>query len=359
MASGVFNHGCGISQYNRDFLMGLDACDKVSLVNLLVRLPPKTTEGLNYSKKIKLSRQSYRGKISFFVESLKFLSIFRKVDLIICAHVNLLPIAYFMAKLKKATLCLIIYGEEVWDTHEKFIYRALIKRINFLISISNYTKNKFCQWAGEKKGYILNNPIDLQRFTMGTKNISLMKRYGVAYHQKVIISLCRLASCHQYKGIDQVIDVFNKLLCKNKNILYLVAGEGDDRKRLEAKVKKNNLANYIKFIGFLPESEKVDFYRLADVFAMPGRGEGFGYVYLEAIACGVTTIGSTLDASREALQEGRLGFLVNPDNQEELIEAIQAALLQNNKRPEGIYRFANKNFYISVNKIMRDIYQSI
>ena len=50
----------------------------------------------------------------------------------------------------------------------------------------------------------------------------------------------------------------------------------------------------------IAEADKADYFRLADVFAMPGRGEGFGFVFLEALACGVPAVGSRLDGSREA-----------------------------------------------------------
>ncbi len=62
----------------------------------------------------------------------------------------------------------------------------------------------------------------------------------------------------------------------------------------------------------IEEAEKADYLRLADVFALPGRGEGFGIVYLEALACGVPAVGSQLDGSREALRGGELGELADP-----------------------------------------------
>jgi glycosyltransferase involved in cell wall biosynthesis len=88
----------------------------------------------------------------------------------------------------------------------------------------------------------------------------------------------------------------------------------------------------VVFTGRVSESEKQDLYRLADVFAMPGRGEGFGFVFLEALACGVPVVASKLDGSREAVRDGMLGELCDPRDPSSLFDAIQAALA----KPRGI-----------------------
>ena len=91
------------------------------------------------------------------------------------------------------------------------------------------------------------------------------------------------------------------------NIAYLIVGDGDDRQRLEAKARSRGIDDRVVFAGFIPEAEKADHYRLADAFVMPGRGEGFGFVFLEALACGIPVVGSRLDGSREALAPGGVG----------------------------------------------------
>ena len=76
----------------------------------------------------------------------------------------------------------------------------------------------------------------------------------------------------------------------------------------------------------MPPEELPDYFRLADVFVMPSTGEGFGIVFLEAMATGVRVIAGNQDGSRDALCDGALGTLVDPENCEELASAIQAAL---------------------------------
>jgi phosphatidyl-myo-inositol dimannoside synthase len=59
---------------------------------------------------------------------------------------------------------------------------------------------------------------------------------------------------------------------------------------------------------------------------MPGRGEGFGIVYLEALACGVPVVASQVDGSQEAVREGALGILVDTNDAEDIKRGILEAL---------------------------------
>ena len=147
----------------------------------------------------------------------------------------------------------------------------------------------------------------------------MIERYGLK-SSKVILTVGRLASEERHKGFDEVIEVMPQLIKRFPNLKYLIVGGGGDRQRLEAKVAKLGLSNCVIFTGYVPEDEKAAHYNLADVYVMPSRGEGFGIVLLEAAACGVPIVGSQVDGSREALLDGKLGRLVDPDDRHRLIE---------------------------------------
>jgi glycosyltransferase involved in cell wall biosynthesis len=116
------------------------------------------------------------------------------------------------------------------------------------------------------------------------------------------------------------------LLHSFPDLKYLIAGDGPDAPRLQAKAASLGVAAQVIFAGRIPEHEKVDHYRLADVYVMPSSGEGFGIVLLEAAACGVPVIGSRLDGTKDALLDGRLGALVDPREPREVIDAVSAVL---------------------------------
>jgi glycosyltransferase involved in cell wall biosynthesis len=130
------------------------------------------------------------------------------------------------------------------------------------------------------------------------------------------------------KGIDEVLELLPELAKEVPQIAYLIVGDGPDRSRLAAKAVQLGVGDRVAFAGRVAESEKAAHYRLADAFVMPGYGEGFGIVYLEALACGIPVLASTLDASREALLDGEMGLLVDPRNRAELRRGLLRVLQQ-------------------------------
>jgi glycosyltransferase involved in cell wall biosynthesis len=109
-------------------------------------------------------------------------------------------------------------------------------------------------------------------------------------------------------------------------------------------VKSLGLERSVVFTGRVADSEKADHYRLADAFVMPGRQEGFGFVYLEAMASGIPVVASSLDGSTEAVLNGEMGELADPDNRESLKAAVRRALKRPKHIPAGLAVFAYQNF---------------
>jgi glycosyltransferase involved in cell wall biosynthesis len=108
------------------------------------------------------------------------------------------------------------------------------------------------------------------------------------------------------------------------DVHYIIVGKGDDRPRLEQSIHQQQLQDCVTLAGFIPDSELCNYYNLCDVFAMPSKLEGFGIVYLEALACGKPTLGGNQDGAIDALCHGELGALVDPDD----VGAITKTLIQ-------------------------------
>jgi len=168
------------------------------------------------------------------------------------------------------------------------------------------------------------------------------------------MTVARLSSPDRYKGIDEVLELMPSLVQEIPNLTYLIAGDGHDRPRLQSKAVSLGVAGNVVFTGYIPEEEKADYYRLADVFVMPGRGEGFGIVYLEAMACGVPVVASKADASREAVLEGQLGQMVDPGDLHEIRTAICKALLEPRVVPRGLEYFSVERFAQRWNAVIDD-----
>lgn len=109
-------------------------------------------------------------------------------------------------------------------------------------------------------------------------------------------------------------------------------------KRIKGLIKKLNLEDKILLIGKIAENELNDYYNLCDVFVMPSKGEGFGIVFIEALACGKIVVAGNKDASKEAVLYGELGILVDPDNIQEIAEAI-IKILKGEAKSELLNRY--------------------
>ncbi len=170
------------------------------------------------------------------------------------------------------------------------------------------------------------------------------------------MSMGRLSADERYKGVDEVMELLPALTESFPDLAYMVVGDGSDRLRLEEKRRRLGLSERVIFTGFIAEAEKAKHYSLADAFVMPGRGEGFGFVFLEAMACGVPVVASSLDGSREAVRDGKLGIVVDPDNRDELKAGILEALTRpRGIVPEGLEYFSYANFERRLHRIIAEL----
>jgi len=113
------------------------------------------------------------------------------------------------------------------------------------------------------------------------------------------------------------------------NIKYIIAGKADpiEEQRVKALIEKTQLQDVVILAGFISDEEIVDHYLLADLFIMPSQKEGFGIVFIEAMACGLQVIAGNKDGSVDALMNGALGKLVDPDDKTQILAALAQGLL--------------------------------
>jgi glycosyltransferase involved in cell wall biosynthesis len=225
-----------------------------------------------------------------------------------------------------------------------------------IIAVSRHTMERVRGWTGlpESRFHILPNCVDLTAFMPLPRNEDLAQRLGIA-GRRALLTVGRLVGKERYKGFDEVLGVLPELTREIPDLVYVIVGDGDDRSRLEDRARVLGVADRVVFAGFVSEAEKIDLYNLASVYVMPSRGEGFGIVYLEAMACGVPTIGSELDGSRDALRNGLLGQLVDPRDPQQIVRAIRAGLLTPRGRPQGIEYFSVQAYRDRVGLLVRDL----
>jgi phosphatidylinositol alpha-1,6-mannosyltransferase len=350
LVTDAFGGQGGIARYNRDFLSALASSPSVASVVVLPRLEQRELEKL--PPKLTWKSAPF-GKLSYVLSAGRVLAEEGPFDLVYCGHIHFTLLAALLARAARISFWLQLYGVEAWK--KPFILSSwAARRACRILTISRYTQRMFHQWAGvpQEKFRLIPCTID-EKFQPGRKPDYLLKRYRLT-GKKVLLTVARLSSRDRYKGQDRVIRLMPRLLQRETNLVYVIAGEGDDRARLEALAHQQGLDGAVRFIGEIKELELVDHYRMADLFVMPSTGEGFGIVFLEAAACGIPVVGGNKDGSVDALCEGGIGSAVDPHDPDQLAQAIEEGLHSRTISPRAIQQFSRANFCRLVEDLLKE-----
>jgi phosphatidyl-myo-inositol dimannoside synthase len=153
----------------------------------------------------------------------------------------------------------------------------------------------------------------------------------------VVLTVGRLTQ--PYKGHDVMLRALPLVRRRVPSVRWVVIGDGPLRPRLEREVAESGLADAVRFLGVLSDSERDRWFDRAHVFAMPSRlppgeagGEGFGIVYLEAAAHGVPVVAGGVGGALDAVEDGRTGLLVDPTDPKAIAGALTELLLDPGRR---------------------------
>ena len=328
---GIFDYKGGIQIYSAFLVQALEQVLPNSNRCIFLKNDRPKTDDLRFDRQTEFhfagQWDSTPWHTAFFASQVLRAAIFNKPDLIICGHVNFSPLAANISNLFNIPYWVIVHGIDVWNLSDPAKINAL-KNSDRIISVSQYTGDRLVQEQNISPNQIslLPNTFDETKFSIAPKPQYLLKKYSLKLKQPVILTIARLAGEERYKGYDQVIRALPEIIKTIPNIHYLIGGKGGDRPRIEQLIKDLNLESYVTLAGFVPDEQLADHYNLCDVFAMPSKGEGFGIVYLEALACGKPTIGGNQDGAIDALCNGQLGALVAPDSIEQITETLVTIL---------------------------------
>lgn len=333
-----FSQTGGLEKFNRCFMKALDelsselhySSNAASLYDTVANeqyYPSKQYKGFNQS-------------LAKFVPSTILAGLSK--DVIILGHINLAVIGWVIKTLAPSKkLMVICHGIEVWQSVTG-IKKKMLQKADRVLAVSDYTKQQIVEKQGvpAEKVSVFHNTIDpyFDFPKQFGKDKELMARYDIADNDYVVYTLCRLSSKEQYKGYDAVIKAIGKLVVKHPQIKYLLAGKYDnvEKVRLDKLIAENDLQSNVIFAGYIKDEEVTKHYQLADVFIMPSKGEGFGIVFIEAMACGRNVVAGNADGSKDALRNGELGVILDADN----VDAIAAAIaekIENKEKYDAVY----------------------
>ena len=234
-----------------------------------------------------------------------------RAECVFFTHIGLLRAERWVPRAVRAPYGVFLHGVEGWQTLPAADLE-LLRHAAIRLTNSQFTASRVRQ-ANGGIGDLITCPLALP-------DVPEISARRTTARQALIVG--RLSAGERYKGHDQLIEIWPDVLARVPGAELVIAGDGDDRARLEARANRSAAASHIRFTGFVDRAALDRLYADASVFVLPSRGEGFGLVYLEAMAHARACIGSIHDAAREIIVHGETGLLVDPDDPRSVIDAL-------------------------------------
>jgi glycosyltransferase involved in cell wall biosynthesis len=230
-----------------------------------------------------------------------------RIDIIIDCQ-NGIP---FFAPLyaKEKIYCLMFH------VHQEVFRRSLSKPLAAFASI---LENRLMPWAYRQTRFITiskSSKKEMESWDIGEAGIEIvypgidLNKFGPAKKSErpLVVYVGRL---QVYKSVHILIKAARRIIKKNSNVRFAIAGDGEERKRLVNLVEKLDLQDKVSFLGRISDQKKVELYQKAWVFVNPSLMEGWGITSIEANACGTPVVASDVPGLRDSVRNPSTGYLV-------------------------------------------------
>lgn len=188
-----------------------------------------------------------------------------------------------------------------------FLYRKAFKKIDAIITLNNFVKNKL-------KMLIKNDDIFIQPLFIEMPNLSYEEK------ENFILFAGRI---EYYKGLKYLIKAM-KIINEKVDITLIIAGDGKERKKMEELSEKINIK--AKFIGKVKHEDMSRLYQKAAIVCVPSLADNSPITIYEAMSYGVPVIASNVCGISDLINDGVDGFLVKPKNSSEIAKKIMTLL---------------------------------
>ena len=306
-----------------------------------------------------------RGKARFTASALRAAR--RQAKLVLAGHPNLAPVVQAMriaAPRIKSIVC--SHGIEVWEPLSILRRRAL-HGSSLILAPSRDTADHLATQQQVRREQVRVLPWGLDpQFEALVANASKPALPSEFPSGRVILTVGRWLANERYKGMDTLITAMPRLLLEWPDVQLALVGEGDDREWLERLAEERGVRRRVHFLSSVSYPQLVACYSACEIFALPSSGEGFGLVYLEAMACGKPVVGGAHGGAPEVIDDGRTGYLVQHGDAGQLATSLETLLADpalgqqmgnaGKLRVERDFRFSV--FSKSLKKILRELCES-
>ncbi|HUR58850.1 MAG TPA: asparagine synthase (glutamine-hydrolyzing) [Opitutaceae bacterium] len=227
----------------------------------------------------------------------------RGCDRLICGHVFLLPVAWLARRFNpRLRYYLVAHGIEVWRPF-KLAERIALRGAEKIFCVSDYTRQELLKHCPlpEGRAVVLHNALDpCFEITAGRP---------LAQCPPVILIVTRLAAVDRYKGVQHLIEAMPAVRAAIPEARLRIVGRGDDLPRLQNICRQLELGSAVEFTGYIDDRRLAEEMQRCRLFALTSRKEGFGLVFLEAMAHGRPCLGARAGGVPEVIS-AETGLLV-------------------------------------------------
>lgn len=189
-----------------------------------------------------------------------------------------------------------------------------------VVTVSKYSFKRIVQLynVDKNKIRIVPNGVDINRFKPEKPSKSFKRNLGMKGGESCILFVGNLVP---RKGLHLLIKSAKQIIKENKNVKFVIVGEGPLRNSLIKYAKENKVSENFIFLGKVHDEVLPKLYNCSDIVVLPSLQEGLGITLLEAQAAAKPVVASKVGGTSDIVLNGETGFLVYPDIYE-IAEAI-------------------------------------
>jgi len=199
------------------------------------------------------------------------------------------------------------------------LQRATARLVDAFTAVSERTLDFAVAHEGviRERATVIPNGIDLAPWRTPVEKSAARSELDLPAGASVIATLGRL---HEQKGHAYLLRAARLLAERQADALFLIAGYGPLRGRLEAQARELGVAERVRFLGYRRDVRRI--LAAADIFVLPSLWEGMSNAIMEAMAAGRPVVATAVDGNVDQVADGETGLLVAPANAEALAEAL-------------------------------------
>ena len=273
-------------------------------------------------------------------------------DILHCHGARANFVAYFLKKHIDIPMITTVHSDYLFDFKDSFyknmiftpLNKMALKKFDYYIAVTNSFKEMLVE-RGFKRDRIetVYNGIDMNAEVNYVPKDEFYNRYGIEPSNKFVTGIA--ARLDKVKNHEMLIKAANEAIKVNPELLFLIAGLGDEDTNLKSMCNEYGIEDNVKFLGFV--NDPYSFFNAIDINTLTSVSESFPYVILEAAKMKTPTISTRVGGIYEVIEDGENGYLVNSGDYKELSERILTLAADREKLDgfgEKIYEKVRDNF---------------